>query len=200
VKEGTEIVMTHYNAKDKVQSTDHQKILTKAVEGGKITITTEVESFDDKDKSVFKRNLTYICDNGIFFFDMQSFMNPEALAGFKDMKMSVSATNLEFPNSPSAGQTLADGNVSISISNEGVQLMNMTVKVFNRKIEAVENITTPAGTFSCYKVTYDVESKVMFKVSSKGIDWIAKEVGVVRTESYDSKGKLVGYSVLTSLK
>jgi hypothetical protein len=77
--------------------------------------------------------------------------------------------------------------------------MTMVVKVYDRKVEAVEDVTTPAGTFSCYKLSYTVESKTMFTIIAKSTDWIAKRVGVVRSESFDKNGKLTGYMVLKSM-
>jgi hypothetical protein len=78
--------------------------------------------------------------------------------------------------------------------------MTMTVKVYNRKVEAIENITTPAGSFECSKITYNIDTKVGLSVKLTGIEWVSKNVGVVRSESYNTKGKLQGYTLLTSLK
>lgn len=78
--------------------------------------------------------------------------------------------------------------------------MTITVNIINRKVEGTEEITTPAGTFSCVKISYDVVVKSIMKISSKVIDWYAKDVGVVRSENYRSNGKLTGYSIMTDLK
>jgi hypothetical protein len=40
----------------------------------------------------------------------------------------------------------------------------------------------------------------MFTIVAKSTDWMAKKVGTVRSESYDKDGKLMGYTVLTSMK
>jgi len=200
VKEGTKTETKHYNAKDKIQSTDKQTILSKKVTGKDVSVTVKSESYDDKEKLQFSKDLTFECKNGVFFFDMQNFIDPKTMEGFKDMQVKMTATNLEIPASPSAGNALPDGNIQINVSNQGITMMNMTIKIYNRKVEALEKLTTPAGTFDCMKITYDVETKMMFKIQSKGVEWIAKEVGVVRSENYDSKGKLIDYSVLSFIK
>lgn len=200
VKEGTVIENQHFNAKDKLESSDKQTVLTKATTVGGWEITVKSESYDEKNTLQFSKNLKYECKNGIFIFDMQNFLDPQTASAYKDMQVTMTAKNLEFEGSLSAGKSLPDGNIEMKVQNQGMTLMNMTVNVTNRKVEANEKITTPAGTFDCYKITYDVETKVMFKVVGKGIDWIAKEVGVVRSETYDSKGKLNSYSVLSSIK
>jgi hypothetical protein len=86
----------------------------------------------------------------------------------------------------------------MTISNQGVKMMTMTVVVTNRKVEAVENITVPAGTYECYKITYDIESKMMFKVQTKAVEWYSMNIGLVKSETYDQKGKLAGSSELKS--
>ena len=79
-------------------------------------------------------------------------------------------------------------------------MMNMTTTVHNRKVEAVERVTTEAGTFECFKVSYDVMTDAMIDIRTKGIEWIAKDVGAVRTETYNKNGKLTGYSELIKIE
>ena len=78
--------------------------------------------------------------------------------------------------------------------------MNITMNISNRKVDAVESITTPAGTFECYKISYDVAMKMMMNMKSKGVEWYAKGVGLVKNETYSSDGKLLGSNVLTAFK
>ena len=78
--------------------------------------------------------------------------------------------------------------------------MNMNISISNRKVEAAENLTTPAGTFECYKISCDVAIKMMINVKTKSIEWYAKGVGMVKSESYNTDGKLMGSNVLTSFK
>ncbi len=200
VKEGTQMEVQHFNAKDKLQGTDKQTILTKEASGNDLTVTVKCESYDDKNALQYNKNLTYACKGGVFSFDMQNFLDPQTMSAYKDMQVSITATNLETPGSLSAGQTLKEGNIQMKVSNQGMTLMNMTTTIKNRKVEAIEKITTTAGTFECYKISYDIDTKMMFSITGKGIDWISKNVGVVRSESYDAKGKLLSYNVLTSLK
>lgn len=200
IKEGTKTEVKNYNAKDKLQGTDKVTVLSKKVSGNNVALTVKSESYDEKDKLVENRDLIYECKNGVFYFDMQQFIDPKSMEGFKDMQVKMTATNLEMPSVLSVGKTLANGSIKLSISSEGMNLANMTITISNRKVVATEKITTPAGTFDCYKITFDVETNMMFKVQTKVIDWIAKEVGVVRSENYDSNNKLQGYSVLNSIK
>ena len=78
--------------------------------------------------------------------------------------------------------------------------MNMNIKILNRKVEASESVNTLAGTFDCYKITYDMEMKSIINITTKGAEWIAKGVGVVKTEQYDKKGNLTGYTLLSKFE
>ena len=54
-----------------------------------------------------------------------------------------------------------------------------------------ENITTPAGTFDCWCLEYTNNTKMTFiKTVSTTEQWMAKDVGVVRTVTKDKKGKV----------
>ena len=80
-----------------------------------------------------------------------------------------------------------------------------TTTISNRKVEAKESITTAAGTFEAFKISYNtkVESTIMgmtrsFESSSN--EWIAEGVGMVKVQSFDKKGKKQGTTELTSFK
>lgn len=195
-KPGAEIIMKSFNEKDKITSMNKSKVLE--VDGN--TIKIESEMFDEKEKPVMKSNYTVSCKNGEFVMDMSNYLKGVNMDAYKDMEVKVETEDMHMPASLKAGDVLDDGEMTMKIGNQGITIMTIKVKVYNRKVEALENITTPAGTFECAKITYNVDSKVGFSVSLKGVEWISKNVGVVRSESYNSKGKSQGYTLLTSLK
>ncbi len=201
MNEGTEFEITNYDAKGK--TTGKSKHLVEKVNGSGDNISAEVKviTYDKKDKEVATNTLVMECKNGVFMVDMNTYINQESMKAYENMEMTVDASNLELPSGMSAGQKLKDAKIKISMGAAGgMTFMNMFVNISNRKVEAVEDITTSAGTFNCIKITQDVEAKVGIKVTSKVTEWYAKDVGMVRSESYNKKGKLMGTSELTSLK
>lgn len=195
-KQGTELEMKSYNDKDKLTSINHSKILE--VNQGTIKVASEV--MDDKGKSIGKAEYTVSCKNGEFVMDMSSYLKGVNMDAYKDMDVKVETEDMHLPASLKAGDMLDDGEMTVKVANQGIPFMTMRVKVYNRKVEKMESITTPAGTFECAKVTYDIDTKVMFQMNFKGVEWVSKNVGVVKSESYNSKGKLQGYTLLTSIK
>ena len=198
--EGAVREMASYDKKDKLTGTTVQTVKEIRFAGEKTEWTIGTVSKDDKGKEISSGDLHMSCEEGIFKMDMKNFVDEETLKSFEGMEITMDATDLDYPAVLTAGQALKDGDITIKVSNQGMPVMTMVVRIYDRKVEAVEDITTPAGTFSCYKMTSTIETKTMFTIVAKSTDWIAAKVGSVRSESYDKAGKLTGYMVLTSLK
>ena len=198
MEEGTLIELRHYDKKAKVSGTTRQEIVDKQTGGGAVTITIKSTFFDEKGKELMTSDLSMECKEGVFTFDMDQFLNDEMMSGMGDIEFTIEGDNLEFPASMSPGDQLKDGTIKLIVPD--MAMMNMTTKVYNRKVEAKEKVTTEAGTFECYKITYDVFVDGMIDINTKGIEWIAQDVGAVRTESYNKNGKLTGYTELIKLE
>jgi hypothetical protein len=110
------------------------------------------------------------------------------------MEITMDATDLDYPANLQRRPGTYDGNV-VSKLTPGMSMLNMVIKIYDRKVVAQEDVTTPAGTFKCYKMTSTIETKTMFSMVAKSTEWIALKVGIVRSETYDKNGKLMGYMV-----
>lgn len=207
-KEGTEYEMTHYSGKDKVTGKSLSQILSVEDNGGVLTAHIKGTAFDKKGDEITSMNFEYICDDGVLKMDMNKFIPKDMFGSDADIEFEMEGDYLELPKSLEIGQSLKDGMIEGKMTMEGnpaMANMALSVKIFNRKVEAKEDLTTPAGSFTCYKIAYDMESstKVMGmnnKVNMKGIDYVSEGVGVIKTESYNKKGNLSSYSLLTGYK
>ncbi|MBK9358966.1 MAG: hypothetical protein IPN08_16560 [Bacteroidales bacterium] len=200
VKSGAFIETKNYDAKGKLTGTNQQTILAVEPLAAGLSLKVRSEQFDNKDKLTYSQDLGMRCENGVFYMDMKNFLDPATMGGMKDMEMSVDGLDLEYPNVLQVGQTLKDGEINISFISGGMPLMKMSVRMYNRKVEALESVTTPAGTFECYKLSYDMDVKSIMKMTVKATQWVSRNVGAVKSESYDKNGKMVGYSLLTAFR
>ena len=198
--EGAVREMASYDKKDKLTGTTIQTVKEIKTSGSKIDWTIGTVSKDAKGKETSSGDLHMSCEDGIFKMDMKNFIDEETMKSFEGMEITMDATDLDYPAVLAPGQTLKDGSISIKVTSQGMPVMTMVVKIYDRKVEAIEDMTTPAGTFTCYKMTSTIETKTMFTIIAKSTDWMAVKVGSVRSESYDKNGNLMGYSVLTSMK
>jgi len=199
MQEGAFMEMKNYDKKDKLSSITQYTVLKKEVTGNRTSVAVKINTFDDKEEPVMDGEMEMYCEDGVFYIDMEKFLDEQMMQAYEGMELSVEAENLDMPSGLGQGTELNDGYVKVSIASEGVSFMTITVNINNRMVEGREEITTPAGTFSCVKISYDVVVKSIMKISSKVIDWYAKDVGVVRSENYRSNGKLTGYSIITDL-
>jgi hypothetical protein len=199
-KEGTQTTMTHYEANGKVSAFTKTtyKDLQKTAEG--VNITANTISYDKKDKMTASSDYTMKCINGVLYFDMKMY-TPQGANAPKNMDMSIEGADLEMPTDLEVGKKLNDAHMTFTLSSTEMPIPAMKTELFirNRKVEAKENITTPAGTFECYRISEDSEIKSIFTVKAKTVMWFSPKYGNIKTESYKENGKLTGKSELTEL-
>jgi hypothetical protein len=197
---GSEWEFDMYNAKGKLTGKNMQKVTNFSQSGSGYAATVNSHMVDEKGKEIMKADMDLKCDNGTMAIDMRNFVSQDQLKAFGNYEMKVEATNLELPTSMSVGQALKDGNVVITAISSPMP-MNMNITIHDRKVAGKETITTPAGTFDCFKITSSMTMQNHFgiKVTSEfsSVEWIAPKVAVVKTESYNKNGKLMGSTVLT---
>lgn len=175
----------------------------------KQTVTTTVALlksgvYDAKNKLDNLQDLRYMCRQDTCFTDGTSELNQESLRSFRDRRFSYEPVPLAWPNHPTVGSTLPSGGITVQVSSTAVDIAKVYTTVKNRKVVGgPEAITTPAGTFQCYKVESERESgtaaraDMVMRNSQRVVDYYTPEVGLVRSEFYDKKGNLEQVRVLT---
>ncbi len=190
--------MKFYDQKDKLTSITKQEIIDKKVSENTVTVKVKATNYTAEDDEINSVELEFTCEDGIFKFDMESFLDPQTMEAYKDMAVEVTSDNILFPSNLKVGDALPDGSLKMVVKSGEMTIITISLSIFDRKVVAQENVTTEAGTFPCYKLTYNLTSKFGFiTVKSSSVEWIAEGVGVVKNEQYNRKGKLTGYSLLT---
>jgi hypothetical protein len=155
--------------------------------GGSTTADLESEMFDKKGKSMAKGKATIKCTGGIMFVDMK--MSIPTQPGSPSVDSDVKADNmfLEYPAGMNVGDALKDAKMHMDMENNGLK-QSVDMEMFDRKVEAKEKVTTPAGSWECFKIAY--KSKIRIKtlgigmpMNIEGFEWFAPNFGVVKTES-----------------
>jgi len=200
LKTGNSWEVTHYNKKDKAEgsNTSDVKAVTESATGYEATVT--MTSFNAKGENEGSGDLIMKCISGVFYMDMKNFLPPSSMSENPDMTVTMTANDLQYPAVLTEGSTLPDANITYQMSSGGMVVMTMTVNITERKVIGKESITTPAGTFETWKLSAKYQSKTGFittKLSS--VEYVSIGGGVVKTESYNEKGDLMGYTLLTKL-
>jgi hypothetical protein len=198
---GTKWEITTFTAKNKETGKITYELLEKKSMGPNLTFAIESRFIDTKGKESYAITYEAHCRDGRFEFDMASRIDGNTMEAYKDMEMTMDASDLEVPamRTP-VGTILKDGTLYMTISAGPLSNIRMNVEITDRKVLGKETMQTSAGSFPCLILSQRVKSKIMmFNVEATSKEWYAEGVGMVRSESYDKKGKLTSYSVLTAL-
>ena len=198
-KEGVNLEYTNYNSKGKETGRQQQTVSSLTATDGGFKATIEFSTSDGKEKNDQRIGSFDIeCQGGTVKMDMSNILDPAVLESFSQLEAEITGEDIQFPNDPQPGQELPDGNMEIKASMGGLVAMSTKVQMTDRKVDGFEEVTTPAGTFNCVKISQNTNVKVMgMNRSSKSTNWLAKGIGTVKTENYNAKGKLESSMVLT---
>ncbi len=197
-----------YDKKDKLQAKQQYTIAAVQKTSSGFEATVSSKTLDRKGEMIGEGDFTVICEGGQLKMDMQRLLTSlSQLQNTQGMNVEIEGNHIIIPSSLSVGETLPESTTTITLGMEGTAMtMNTTsVTIRDRTVAAQEEVTTPAGTFPCYKITYVMNATMKTMGISRemvytGTEWLSEGVGMVRNEQYDKKDKLSSYSVLTVLK
>ena len=199
-KAGTELLFADNDAKGKPQSYSKQTIKTVEGSGDNMSISYVIESLD-KNKKPLDPPVEIPCKvtikDGVVIFDMKS-----AFAGMmnQQLKMELTGVPMELPANLQPGQSLKDANMTLTI-DMGVMKMKTEMKMTDSKCLAIEDVKVGAGAFKCHKVTQTVSTTALKTTTvNQTVSWFAPGVGAIKTETFDSKNKLISSTELVSIK
>ncbi len=199
--EGTILVYKSFDKKGKESSGTKYTIKNVKKDGDNVDITYLIESLNPKDELVYKDEITIHQRGDVLYVDMSNFVNKAAFQqdGQMPADIKVTGNNMELPTNISPGQTLPDANIEMELKM-GFMNMKMGAQVTDRKMETIEDVTVPAGTFKTYKFTSNVTATALgISMNTQNTEWYAKGIGMVKSETYDKKGKLASSMELIEL-
>ena len=179
--------MTISNKKGKETGKLVYNISNVSKKGTAVSATINSDFIDKNGKSISKATNSVQCDNGTLMMDMKMFIPSAQQAQMGDISATGTVNYLEYPLTMKEGDALKDASFSMDFKSQAGLGGHISIDMTNRKVAGKENITTPAGTWNCYKITY--HSKMIFKMgigipmNSDVTEWYAPGFGVVKTES-----------------
>jgi hypothetical protein len=201
---GVSYKYSNANAKGKIDSYHMRTLLDIKNEDDAIMYTVLSQSFDAKnqEEETYRDTMIFKCIGGEFIVDMEQYLDPNQMQEQEEneeITVNITVDEITIPSNLSVGQKLKEGNVTVEFVGGPIVITNIT-KITNREVTAHEDISTPAGTFKCYKIEQDISNKMGFiTVQVHSIDWVKEGTGTVRSESYNKKGKLQGVTELVEI-
>jgi hypothetical protein len=198
--DGISFEITHYDKKGKLESVVNHRVEELNPEDVGWSAKVKGAVTDDKGEEVTELDYLVYCRDGQLEVDFSSMVAPGFMNQAYNMNTSVSGDDVAFPQDMSVGQELPDAELAIELQAGDKTVMTLRFWMQDRKVEAQETITTPAGTFDCFKISHTFETKALFTSTYSITEWYAVGVGAVRSETYNKKGKLIGSSELTKFE
>ncbi|HZY39268.1 MAG TPA: hypothetical protein VFE53_21575 [Mucilaginibacter sp.] len=199
------IEMTGYNKKGDVTMKSVSKVSNVNTSGGVTTANVVSQVYDKNGKLLGTSSVDYKCNGGTVSMQMhieagQQSKQPTTM----NFNMSGDA-NGEYPQNMQVGDHLPDHTSQMQMANG----MTTTIKVTDRMVAAKESVTTPAGTWDCFKITYKTSSSTAFNKggsdstsaatsplaklglkmpssTSESTIWVAAGVGMIKSETKNS--------------
>jgi hypothetical protein len=181
------IEMTIYNKKGDANGKQVYTVSDVSNSGGKASATVNSEMFDKKGKSIAKGHSEIVCNSGIMMLDMTMQLPQQQQEQFAKADVKADKIFIEYPANMKVGDQLKDATLNMTIDNNGMK-QDVTMVTSDRMVVAKESITTSAGTWDCYKITF--KSKITIRtmgipiaLNIEGTEWFAPGFGTVKTES-----------------
>ena len=197
-----QIEMTIYDKKGKPSGVQSWNVTDVKNDGGGYSSTINSLFKDEKGKEISKGTGLYKCSGGMLQADMQMVMPPQPQLQTSDVKLSNAY--IEYPYAMTVGQTLKDAQMEMDMTLNSGMKSKVNFKETNRKVNAKESVTTPAGTWEAYQITYDANMRI--QMGPIGVptnftvkEWYVPGIGIVKSENY-RKGDLAGSTMITSIK
>lgn len=191
----------HYDKKGKLEAREIQTLsnITTPTDGVVEADMSMKMISEKKNEETFQTQAKIRCEDGVIQLDM-AMMISGMMAQFENMDVTIEGEGMELPNQLEVGQTLPDATTEVKTAMNGLNLMTVTISITDRKVEGKETITTPAGTFECFKIRQTSTVKTIMKKSFESVDYLAPGTGMVRSDTFAKNGKLDSRRELLSLK
>lgn len=188
-KEGICLTYVEKSGKGKVNGYSQMSVTAVSVtDENNLSITTASQSMDEKKKELFSQPITMTVHirNGVVKFD------PASMAGKLMEGISITGDSFMLPADASVGMALNDYNVTINMG-----AIKNTTSFTNVKVSGKETLNVGGKEIECLIVENEASTKVMgIKQQSTQKTWFARNIGQVKMEMYNKKGKLMSIQEL----
>lgn len=188
LQKGKTVEMTIYDKKGEAAFKQVYHITNVSSDGGTTTGAVNTEMVDKKGRTIATSASTMKCKEGALFVDMKVSMAPQPGQQVEIAKGKLEDFFIEYPVNMGVGDQLKDASLNMDIETSGIK-NTTTMVVRDRKVEGKEKITTPAGSWDCFKISQKTKMTIrVMGIIPKTInvdtkEWYAPGFGVVKTES-----------------
>ena len=144
---------------------------------GTTTSTVVANNYDKNGNATGKSNVSFKCTGGAFIVDLN--------AGSSQPAMKFTSGSMSYPASMKVGEHFNDFDAQFEMTFGG-KTTKGSGKYTDRTVADQETITTPAGSWTSFKITYNIVVTITgFNAppsTTKVTEWYVPNLGVVQTQ------------------
>lgn len=184
---GKTVTLSLTNGKGKDAGQIVYKVTSVKKNGGSAEAVLEQKMVDKKGNIITSSTSRAKCSNSNLSMDITG---SASVPGGSKLTMKGQGENLIYPVNMAAGKELPDAHLNVDFEYGNGLTGNIDISITERKVVGKEKITTPAGTWDAFKITY--HSKTVTKtiiyvpINSDITEWFVPDFGLVRSESKSS--------------
>lgn len=196
---GKQLVYYQYDKRDRHELTTVYEVTEVIQEAGGHRMTIDMQLIDvRKDEVIVKGDFEAVCSLGETSLEPKSMISPGLFDQYSGMEYTIEGDNLTMPNDLEVGQILPDAQVTMKVNAGGIGLKTKVIRN-NQIVDRRETITTAAGTFNCYVITYTNILKMGLAKTYYTTVWVSEGVGMIKEETRKSNNRLVTRSILYNI-
>ena len=180
------IANTIYNKSGEVFGKQIYNVSGVSAAAGTTTANIRLQMFDSNGKLIANSTNNIKCKGGVIMMNMKMMMAQEQQFATAAEAKGESAF-IEYPGTMKTGDNLKNASFAMDMNRGGMQ-QHVTVMINKRKVEGKQKITTPAGSWDCFRISY--KGKLIIKTMGmdipldlNGTEWFAPGVGLIKTKS-----------------
>lgn len=195
-KLGTTAEYVSYDDSGQVDSYSTNTVISVSGDSAKYTVKQHITMLDSRKRPV--KGGEYVSES--YFDNGVTRLGVNQVAKLFGAKVRLSGVAVELPTQVDALTHFKPCTLDCYINFAGIRFTADAV-ASGYKYLGRENISVGGRSFDCVKISYRTATEVAGKsYPTSVVEWIARGVGIVKVEIYNSKGKLNGTTQLVCLK
>lgn len=187
----------HYNARGNQDGTIIYTMLPQSIKDKAGNAGIKVQLYDVNQKLINADSYTVKCQGQHISVDMRFYLPAQQVEQYMTPASKMKPAFLEYSSNLKSGDLLKDGYFRVeNDENDLKQVLQMTIS--RRTVKGMEHVTTPAGDWDCFKITYTLTLKlqtgpITIPLTMEMTEWYAPSFGIVKKSSAE------GYTEINSI-
>jgi len=184
----------HYNARGIQDATFLYAISPQSLNNNSSNAIVNVQLYDRNKKLLNTDNYSVKCLGQYINVDMRFFIPAQQVEQYMSPTAKMKVSFLEYPLHLKEGDQLKDGYFQMENDKNGLkQILQMSI--LQRMVAGTESVSTPAGTWDCFVITYLLRlsmqtGPISIPLSMQVTEWYAPSFGIVKTSSAEGSAEI----------